>query len=70
MKTALDQQIAKARELTEYFRADAQVTRSDKADYFHLTLNNLAEEHVREIADFIHDSVENDLPRYAAGVAQ
>ncbi len=49
LKTALEQQIAKARELTSLF-TDAEVSRSAAENLFHLTLRNLTEEQVRQIA--------------------
>ena len=48
LKSALDQQIAKARELTSLF-TDAEVSRSETENLFHLTLRNLTEEEVRQI---------------------
>lgn len=49
LKDALEQHIAKARELMGLFD-DAEVTRSAKADCFHLTLRDLTEAEVRNIA--------------------
>ena len=50
LKSALEQHIAKARELTSLF-ADAEVSRSAAENRFHLTLHNLTEEQVRQIAE-------------------
>ena len=52
VKAALQQHIAKARELNAAVRlqwADAEVVRSAKADMFHLTLRNLTQTQVTEI---------------------
>jgi hypothetical protein len=49
LKALLEQHTAKARELTNLF-ADAEVSRSASENRFHLTLRNLTEEQVRQIA--------------------